>query len=80
MEGKASEEVTSERKCARGTSDQSSSSFFLFFFFFLFRAEPVAYESPQVQDQIGPAAASHSHEGPKLSLQPTPQLMAMPHP
>ena len=59
-------------------------SFFVFlgFFFLLFRGAPEAYGSSQARGQIGATAAglyhSHSKLGSKLSLQPTPQLSAMP--
>ena len=57
----------------------------LSFFFFLFWATPKAYIWRfQARGQIGATAASlhhsHSKAGSKPSLQPTPQLMAMPDP
>ena len=57
---------------------------FVFFFALFFRAAPVAYGSSQARDPIGATAAglhhSHSHAGSEPSLQPTPQLTAMPDP
>ena len=54
----------------------------IFFLVFLFRASPVAYGSSQARGLIGAVAAghshSHSHTRSELSLQPTPQLTAMP--
>ena len=51
---------------------------------FLFRATPVAYGSSQARGRIRAAVAglhhSHSNAGSKLSLQPTPQLLATPDP
>ena len=59
-------------------------SFFLFFFFFLFafsRAALAAYGSSKARGRIGAIATSlrqsHSNEGSKPHLRPTPQLMAM---
>ena len=50
------------------------------FFFFLFRATTTVYGSYQARGQIGAIAASLRHSrgnaGSKLSLRPTPQLMA----
>jgi len=55
-----------------------------FFFFGLFRAALAAYGGSQARGQIGATAAglhhSHGNTRSKLSLQPTPQLMAMLHP
>ena len=52
--------------------------------FLLFRTTPMAYGSSQTRDQIGATAAglchSHSNAGSELSLQPTPQLTAIPDP
>ena len=52
----------------------------IFFFFGLFRAAPAAYRGSQVRGPMRAVAAglhhSHSNSGSKLSLQPTPQLMA----
>ena len=53
-----------------------------FCLFCLFRAAPMeTYGSSQARDKIGAVAASlqhsHSNAGSKLSLQPTPQLMAI---
>ena len=57
---------------------------FFFFFFALFRATPMAYRSSQARGQIEATAAglhhSHSNARSKPSLQPTPQLSAMPDP
>ena len=54
------------------------------FFPLIFRAAPVADGSSQAMGQIGATAASlchsHSNTGSELSLQPTPQLMAIPDP
>ena len=51
-----------------------------FFFICLFRAAPMAYGGSQARGWIGAASAglhhSYSNAGSKLSLQPTPQLMA----
>ena len=56
----------------------------VFFFFFFFRAEPVAYGSPQARGRIRAMAAglwhSHSSAGSELPLQPTTQLTATPDP
>ena len=58
--------------------------FFCLFVFCCFRAEPSAYVGSQAGGLISPAAAglhhSHSNTRSKLSLQPTPQLRAMPGP
>ena len=58
--------------------------FWVIIYFLLFRAAPVAYGSSQARDPIGATAAglhhSHSHAGSEPSLQPTPQLTAMPDP
>ena len=47
-------------------------------------AVPIAYGGAQARGQIGAVAAglhhNHSNSGSKLSLGPTPQLMAMPDP
>ena len=52
---------------------------FNFIYLFIFRATPTAYGSSQTKGLIGATAAgprhSHSNEGSKLCLQPTPQLM-----
>jgi len=50
------------------------------FFFCLFRVTPAAYGSSQARNQIGAVAASlhHSNARSEPSLQPTPQLTAMP--
>jgi len=50
-----------------------------FFFFFLFRAAPMVYGGSQTRGQIGAAATGlhHRHTRSELTLQPTPQLMAM---
>ena len=56
---------------------------FLVFVFCLFRAVP-AYGGSQARGRIGAVATglhhSHSNKGSEPSLQPTPQLMAMPDP
>ena len=53
-------------------------------FFVLFRTTPMAYGSPQARGRMGAVTASlhHSHSNArfKLSVQPTPQLMATPDP
>ena len=55
-----------------------------FFFFCLFRATPTANGGSQARGQIGATAAglghSHSNTGSQQSLQPPPQLKAMPDP
>ena len=55
-----------------------------FFVFCLFGAAPTAYRASQAWGRIRAAAAglhhSHSNAGSKPSLQPTPQLTAMPDP
>ena len=55
--------------------------FYFILFIMLFRAAPTAYGGSQARGQIGAEAVSlhhsHSNAGSKLSLQPTPQLMAM---
>ena len=58
---------------------------YLFFFFFgLFRAAPTACGGSQAGGGIGAVATglhhSHSNEGSKPCLQPTPQLTATPDP
>ena len=62
-------------------------SFFSFFFFCLFAISwiaPTAYGGSQARGPIGAVAASlhqsHSNSGSEPSLQPTPQLTAMPDP
>ena len=62
-------------------------NFFLFFVFGLFAiswAALVAYGGSQARGRIGAVAAglrqSHSNSESELSLQPTPQLTAMPDP
>ena len=60
-------------------------SFLLFLFIYLFfRAAPTAYGGSQARGPIGATSTSlyhsHSHVGSQLSLQPTPQLTAMPDP
>jgi len=55
-----------------------------FFFLLFFRAASMAYGSSQARSWIGATAASlqhsHSNVGSEPSLQPTPQLTAMPDP
>ena len=57
---------------------------FIYLFFAFSRATPAAYGGSQAQGRIGATAAglhhSHSKAGSKTSLQPTPQLTAMPDP
>ena len=57
---------------------------FVSFCFLLFRTPPVAHGSSQARHWIGAAATSfrqsHINTGSQPSLQPTPQLMAMPDP
>ena len=55
------------------------------FFFLLLKGTSAAYGSSQARGQIGVTSASllhhsHSNVGPKLDLQPTPQVMATPDP
>ena len=54
----------------------------IFFFFGLYRAAPVTYGGSQARGLIRAAAAglhhSHSNAESELSLQPTPELMAVP--
>ena len=56
----------------------------VFITFLLFRATPTTYGSFQARGLIGSTAAglhhSHSNVGSEPSLQPTPQLKAMPEP
>ena len=56
--------------------------FTLFFFFWLFRAAPVAYGGFQARGHLELHSASlhHSNVSSEPSLQPTPQLTAMPDP
>ena len=58
--------------------------YFIILFYCLFSATLVVYGGSQVRDGIGAIAAglrhNHSSAGSKLSLWPTPQLMAMPGP
>ena len=67
-----------------GESECKMYSLFSLFFFFFFNAIPAAHGSSQTRGQIGAAAAilchSHSNTRFKPHLQPTPQLVAMPHP
>ena len=53
-------------------------------FVLLFRATPQAYGGSQARGLLGATTASlyyiHSHVGSEPSLQPTPQLKAMPDP
>ena len=55
--------------------------YFILFYFCLFRAAPVSYGGSQAGGPIRAVAAglhhSHSNEGSKPHLQPTPQLTAM---
>ena len=57
---------------------------YLFIYLLLFRAALAAYGSSQARGLIGAVATSlhhsHSNVGSKRSLQPTPQLMALPNP
>ena len=59
-------------------------SFSFFFFSFLFIAAPLARGGSQARDPVRATAAglrqSHSNSESELSLQPTPQLTAMPDP
>ena len=55
---------------------ESQFLFFLFLFLFLFQAALAAHESSQAREH----SPSHSHARSELSLQPTPQLMAMQDP
>ena len=54
------------------------------FFFVFSRAVPTAYGGSQARGLIGAVVASlhqsHRNTGSKLSLQPTPQIMATPDP
>ena len=62
----------------------STHSFFFFCLFAFSRAAPLVYGGSQARSQIRAVAAglrqSHSNEGSKPHLQPTPQLMATPDP
>ena len=57
---------------------------YLFFCLCPFRAAPAAFGGSQARGRIGAVAASllqsHSNDRSKLSLQPTPQIMATPDP
>ena len=57
---------------------------FFLIFFLLFMAAPMAYGGSQTRGPIGATTVglhhSHSSAGFELSLQPTPQLKAMPDP
>ena len=79
--------ISLESLCT-GTSQASSILLFqkllifILFIFCHFRAALTSYGGSQARDLIGAVAAglrqSHSNSGSKLSLQPTPQLTAMP--
>ena len=66
------------------TSTATQATAVRFFFFFFFRATPSAYGGSQARGRIRATAAglhhSHRNAGPKLCLQPTPQLKATPDP
>ena len=51
-----------------------------YYYYCIFRAAPKAYGGSQAWGQIGTVVAglchSHSNEGSKLRLRPTPQIMA----